>query len=66
MLTDIFPQQLDPSSATAIPSGLRILVADEDRTLREGCVSLLKLVGHTVTSTGRGDEALRLVRRQRF
>jgi DNA-binding NtrC family response regulator len=24
------------------------------------------LVGHTVTSTGRGDEALRLVRRQRF
>lgn len=47
-------------------TGLRILVVDDDRTLREGCVSVLQMDGHTVSSTGRGDEALELVRRRRF
>jgi hypothetical protein len=47
-------------------TGLRILVVDDDRTLREGCVSVLQMDGHNVSSTGRGEEALDLVRRKRF
>lgn len=65
-MTDPF---LSDSSSTAVPdkgTGLRILVADDDRTLREGCVSVLQMDGHTVTATGRGDEALEMVRRRRF
>jgi DNA-binding NtrC family response regulator len=56
-------------NATAVPeksSSLRILVVDDDRTLREGCVSVLQMDGHTVTATGRGDEAVDLVQRRRF
>jgi DNA-binding NtrC family response regulator len=47
-------------------TGLRILVVDDDRTLREGCVSVLQMDGHNVSNTGRGEEALDLVRRKRF
>jgi DNA-binding NtrC family response regulator len=65
-MTDPF---LPDTSVAAIPdkgTGLRILVVDDDRTLREGCVSVLQMDGHHVSSTGRGDEALDLVRRKRF
>jgi DNA-binding NtrC family response regulator len=59
-----------PDSGTfVIPqkgTGLRILVVDDDRTLREGCASVLQMDGHSVVSTGRGEEALDLVRRRRF
>lgn len=60
------------SADSALPTvpdkgtGLRILVVDDDRTLREGCVSVLQMDGHTVASTGRGEEALEFVRRRRF
>jgi DNA-binding NtrC family response regulator len=57
------------AGAATIPdkgTGLRILVVDDDRTLREGCVSVLQMDGHNVASTGRGEEALELVRRKRF
>src|SRR5439155_2512355 len=37
-----------------------------DRTLREGCASVLQVEGYSVTSCGRGDEALELVRRTPF
>jgi len=47
-------------------NGLRILVVDDDRTLREGCASILQLDGHAVTAIGRGDEAIEVVRRRRF
>ena len=60
---------LASSNLNAIPdrgTGLRILVVDDDRTLREGCASVLQMDGHTVTSTGRGEEALEFVRRRRF
>jgi DNA-binding NtrC family response regulator len=60
---------LTDSNSSAVPdkgTGLRILVVDDDRTLREGCASVLQMDGHTVTSTGRGEEALDLVRRKRF
>ncbi len=55
-----------PSTAADRSTGLRILVVDDDRTLREGCASVLQMDGHNVSSTGRGDEALDLVRRRRF
>lgn len=60
------------SADSALPTvpdkgtGLRILVVDDDRTLREGCVSVLQMDGHTVASTGRGEEALEFVRRRKF
>ena len=65
-MTDPF---LSDSSSSAVPdkgTGLRILVVDDDRTLREGCASVLQMDGHAVTATGRGDEALEMVRRRRF
>ncbi len=58
----------DPAARKVSDKGteLRILVVDDDRTLREGCASVLQMDGHTVTSTGRGDEALEMVRRRKF
>ena len=44
-----------------LKADLRVLVIDDDRTLREGCVSVLEQDGYQVTSTGRGDEAINLV-----
>jgi DNA-binding NtrC family response regulator len=65
-MTDPF---LTDSTSTGVPdkgTGLRILVADDDRTLREGCASVLQMDGHHVTTTGRGEEAIDLVKRRRF
>lgn len=45
---------------------LRILIVDDDRTLREGCASILQGDGYNVTVTGRCEEALELVKRRRF
>ena len=47
-------------------AAIRILVVDDDRTLREGCVSVLQVEGYNVTSCGRGDEAIEMVRRTQF
>jgi DNA-binding NtrC family response regulator len=59
-----------PRDPLSIPSevkaGIRILVVDDDRTLREGCASVLQLDGYNVTFLGRGDEALEMVRRRKF
>ncbi|BAH37620.1 MAG TPA: sigma-54-dependent Fis family transcriptional regulator [Gemmatimonas aurantiaca] len=65
-MTDPFLAEPPSSSVPDKGTGLRILVVDDDRTLREGCVSVLQMDGHAVTATGRGDEALDLVRRKRF
>lgn len=54
------------AQSTDTKSGLRILVVDDDRTLREGCASVLQMDGHALTAVGRGDEAVELVRRRRF
>ncbi len=58
----------DSRSATVPDKGnrLRILVVDDDRTLRDGCASVLQMEGHVVTSTGRGEEAIELVKRRKF
>jgi DNA-binding NtrC family response regulator len=49
-----------------VKASIRILLVDDDRTLRDGCASVLKVEGFNVTSTGRGDEALDLVKRRKF
>lgn len=65
-MTDSFLTEAGTATIPDKGTGLRILVVDDDRTLREGCVSVLQMDGHTVTSTGRGEEALEMVRRRRF
>jgi DNA-binding NtrC family response regulator len=47
-------------------ASIRVLVVDDEPTLRATCVSVLKLQGFDVSSTERGEEALHLVRRQDF
>ena len=47
-------------------STISVLVVDDDRSLREGCVSFFQVEGYDVTSAGSGTEALELVRRRRF
>src|SRR5512132_3569173 len=57
----------DPLSISAeVKSSLSLLIVDDDRTLREGCASILQMDGYNVTTLGRGDEAVDLVRRRRF
>lgn len=55
-----------PTPANQQGGGLRVLIVDDDRTLREGCAAVLQGDGHAVTSSGRGDEALELVKRRKF
>src|SRR5438046_4936392 len=49
-----------------VKAGIRFLVVDDDRTLRESCSNLLQLDGYQVTAVGRGQEALELLRHRRF
>ena len=56
------PLSIEPE----LKASLRVLVADDDRSLREGCTSMLQVDGYAVVSTGRGDEALEMLRRTRF
>ncbi len=46
--------------------GFRILVIDDERTLRESCQTFLGSEGYTVEVCRRGDEALALLARQRY
>lgn len=45
---------------------LRALVVDDDRTLREGCASVLKADGIHVEMASRGEEAIQMINRSRF
>ena len=47
-------------------ASIRVLVIDDDRTLREGCASVLQVEGYTVNCSGRGDEAIEMLKRSRF
>ena len=47
-------------------STISVLVVDDDRSLREGCVSYFQVEGYDITSTGSGTEALELIKRRRF
>src|ERR687890_1449744 len=64
---DATPAVRDPLSISPeVKAGLRVLIVDDDRTLREGCASVLQMDGFNVSFTGRGDEALEIVRRRKF
>src|SRR6266568_7711240 len=45
---------------------MRALIVDDDRTLREGCASVLRAEGVAVEVTGRGEEAIQMIHRSRF
>jgi CheY-like chemotaxis protein len=47
-------------------ASIRILVADDEHTLRESCANVLRLEGYQVTVVGRGQEALDLLKRSPF
>src|SRR5690348_563245 len=61
-----------PPTSTLFPyttlfrSSIRILVVDDERTLRESCASVLQMDGYNVTLIGRGEEALETVKRRKF
>jgi len=57
--------QLVPVEPATKPS-IRILIADDERTLRESCASVLGVEGYNITVTGRGEEALDMLRRRPF
>jgi DNA-binding response OmpR family regulator len=59
-------QFADIGVAARLRSTIRILVIDDDRTLREGCASLLQVEGYSVSVSGRGDEAIEMLRRSPF
>jgi DNA-binding NtrC family response regulator len=54
--------QLDPEAKL----GLRVLVIDDERTLRESCRTFLNTEGYTVEACGKGDEAFDLLSRRAF
>jgi DNA-binding NtrC family response regulator len=57
----------DPLSIPAeVKASIRILVVDDERTLRESCASVLQMDGFNVTLIGRGEEALDTVKRRKF
>jgi DNA-binding NtrC family response regulator len=45
---------------------VRILIVDDEHTLRESCASVLRQDGYDVTVSGRGQEALELLKRRAF
>src|SRR5690242_16447954 len=45
---------------------IQVLVIDDDRTLREGCASMLQMSKYNASFVGRGEEALELLKRRRF
>ncbi|HWC74757.1 MAG TPA: sigma-54 dependent transcriptional regulator [Gemmatimonadales bacterium] len=55
-------QQLTPD----VKSSIRILIVDDERTLRESCASVLQYEGYQVSLCSRGEEAKDLLRRTAF
>ncbi len=64
---DQTPQsETDAEIPAPVRASIRVLIVDDERTLREGCASVLQVDGYSVAVCGRGDEALDLVRRSHF
>src|SRR6266540_2215608 len=55
-----------PPIDSAARSSIRILVVDDERTLRESCHSVLQAEGYNVALCGRGNEARDTLRRHPF
>ena len=55
-----------PTMSNAARGTIRILIVDDDRTLREGCASVLQVEGYNISTCGRGDEAIEMVRRSHY
>src|SRR5918992_966474 len=64
------PASEAPRDPLSIPSdvkaSIRVLVVDDERTLRESCASVLQMDGYNVTLVGRGEEAIETVKRRKF
>src|SRR3989449_5071206 len=54
------------SISEAVRQSVRVLVIDDERTLRESCASVLGAEGYHVTTSGRGGEALETLKRRAF
>jgi CheY-like chemotaxis protein len=52
--------------APDVAATIRLLIVDDERTLRESCASVLQGDGYQVTLASRGEEALDMVRRRPF
>lgn len=57
---------IDYSNINGLMSIPHILMADDDSALRETMTDILESSGYTVTTTSRGDEALRIVKEASF
>src|SRR6266513_1940732 len=55
-----------PPIDSAARSSIRILVVDDERTLRESCLSVLQAEGYNVAVCGRGNEARDTLKRRPF
>ncbi len=61
------PASRDPLSIPPdVKASIRILLVDDERTLRESCASVLQMDGFAVTLAGRGEEALELLKHRKF
>jgi DNA-binding NtrC family response regulator len=47
-------------------SSIRVLIVDDERTLRESCASVLQYEGYQVSMCSRGDEARETLKRNKF
>jgi DNA-binding NtrC family response regulator len=60
--------QYQPLADSAAPrrGEIQLLIVDDDRTLREGCATVLRSDGYNVTTCSRGDEAVELLAHRSF
>jgi DNA-binding NtrC family response regulator len=58
---------IDPLALTEdIKNSIRVLIVDDEQTLRQSCASVLTAEGYDVTSSGNGHEAATLLKRRQF
>lgn len=55
-----------PQLTAEMKASIRLLVVDDERTLRESCASVLEYEGYQVSVCGRGDEARDMLKRKKF
>ena len=51
---------------SAAKASIRVLVIDDDRTLRESCAKFLEIEGYSVTVARHGEESLQLLKQRNF